>query len=500
MIEFIRKNLKLAMLLLALPLASACSKDVAGPMDDPDPSVKVIKVESMDKPLTGLENGTYDLEFYAKTTQADDACWVKAGFHQSTSLLQSGVWTKGFVRGIDVTDGTLNISYGSLTETPVSCTFDGVRLIKTDTPHILLKGGDISMLPQVEANGGKYYDANGSEKDAVTILKEGGMNIARLRLYNNPGEAVTYTNNGQTYTYSMPAGCQDETSVLALAKRAKAAGMQIELTFHYSDFWTNGETQFKPKDWKDLTFDALKDKVYTYTKSFLEKMVAQGTVPEYVSLGNEIQAGLLFGYYAQIDDVNGYCGNMQRVASLLAQGSKAVREICPDAKVVIHLTMSKDVTMESNFTWFFTEMNNNGLDYDVIGASYYPYWTKLDAATVCRQAVGVAEKFDKDILFMETGYGWNATLDDGTAGQIANNGPYNDMSREGQRRFLLEFTQEINNVASHRILGYIYWDPVYVNAPNCGWVSGGKNVTGNSTLFDFQGKVLPAIDAMKFNY
>lgn len=504
MTELNIKNLGLALSLFAVTMASACSSDVAGSMDDPAPAVKVVKVESMDKSISGLDNGIYDLEFYAKTTQADDACWVKAGLHQSTSLLQSGVWTKGFVRGVDVTDGTLNISYGSLTNTPVNCIFDGVRLVKTETPHILLKGGDISMLPLVEANGGKYYDADGSEKDAVALLKESGMNIARLRLYNNPGESVTYTENGNTYTYSMPAGCQDETSILALAKRAKAAGMQIELTFHYSDFWTNGGMQFKPKDWQDLSSDALKDKVYAYTKSFLEKMVAQGTAPEYVSLGNEIQSGLLFGYITtkgeQMDEVNGYCGNMQSVASFLGQGSKAVREVCPEAKVVVHLTMSKDVTMESNFKWFFTEMQNNGLDYDVIGASYYPYWTGLDAATACSQALSVAEQFDKNVLFMETGYAWNPTLEDGTPGQISNNGTYKDMTREGQRRFLLELTQQINNISSHRILGYIYWDPVYVNAPNCGWVSGGKNVTSNSTLFDFQGKVLPAVDAMKFNY
>lgn len=34
--------------------------------------------------------------------------------------------------------------------------------------------------------------------------------------------------------------------------------MQIQLTFHYSDYWTNGEDQNKPHEWEGLDFDGLK--------------------------------------------------------------------------------------------------------------------------------------------------------------------------------------------------------------------------------------------------
>ena len=164
-----------------------------------------------------------------------------------------------------------------------------------------LKGGDISMLTLVEDNGGKYR-WDGVETDCVKGLAANGFDIVRLRLYNDPGNAAFTPSN------RLPKGYQDEEDILGLAKRAKDAGMQIELTFHYSDFWTNGEMQTKPHSWESLTFDQLKKAVYTYTRDFLKRMAAQGTLPEYVSLGNESQAGMLYP--------DGSTGNMSNLCAL----------------------------------------------------------------------------------------------------------------------------------------------------------------------------------------
>ncbi|MGG1637134.1 glycosyl hydrolase 53 family protein [Paenibacillus sp. FSL K6-3182] len=32
----------------------------------------------------------------------------------------------------------------------------------------------------------------------------------------------------------------DQSDILKLAKRTRTAGLQIQLSFHYSDYWTNG--------------------------------------------------------------------------------------------------------------------------------------------------------------------------------------------------------------------------------------------------------------------
>ena len=385
---------------------------------------------------------------------------------------------------------------------------DGYATLLTDDTDTYLRGADISELSYVESLGAKFYDAEGRESDALDVMRANGINTVRLRLYNCPGNSVTY--GGQTY--ALPAGFLDEADVLSLARRAKSRGMQIELTFHYSDFWTNGEMQFKPKAWEECTLAALKDSVYTYTKTVLQHMVDQGTAPDFVSLGNEIQAGMLFGYFTDVKSlpaVNGYCNDMTNLRNLLARGSAAVREVCPEAKVIIHLTMSTGVTA-STFSWFFSKIK--ALDYDLIGASYYPYWTDATPSGTLDPLITALDKagISKDIVLMETGYAWMRYKPYGRykgqyEGQLHLNGSaYGEASREGQKAFMHELQTYIK--AHTRIKGYYYWDPVMVEQQvggswiPTGWVSGGENVVGNSTLFDYEGRPLPVFDAIREDY
>lgn len=376
----------------------------------------------------------------------------------------------------------------------------------TITNYSYLRGGDISMLDYVEDLGAKFYDAGGNEKDALDIMQENGVNIVRLRLYNNPGEQVTYKENGKTYSYRLPANYLGEDDILKLATRAKNHNMQIQLTFHYSDFWTNGGTQIKPKGWESLTMDELKQAVYDFTYNFLQKMNAQGTTPTYVSLGNEIQGGLLFGTESEMDAVNGSYKNMANASALLAEGSRAVRKACPDAKVVIHLTLSEGVNVE-NYKWFFDEMQKNNLDYDVIGTSYYPYWTNQKPTMLNSLVNTMYNRYGKETLIMETGYSWTQYRPSGRyggnyEGQLQLNGSvYNEATKEGQKAFMQEL-QAVIQGNSH-ILGYLYWDPVMVEQKvngswiKTGWVQGGDNLVGNTTWFDYEGKALPVFEAIK---
>ena len=349
-----------------------------------------------------------------------------------------------------------------------------------DKAEVLLKGGDISVLTLVEQKGGKYY-LDGKENDCVKILASQGFNIVRLRLYNDPGNP-SYDPSKQMYT-----GIEDEADILNLAKRAKAEGLQIELTFHYSDYWTNGGTQVKPHDWSSLSYADLKTAVYDYTKAFLQKMVAQKTTPEYVSLGNEIQGGLLYP--------DGSMDNPQKTAELFSAGAKAVREICPDAKIVIHLDDAGNV---DKYKWFFGEMKKNNLDYDIIGASYYPFWTNKNVAQLTAWANVIGPLFGKKILIMETGYAWNETLPSGWKGQIQHNGPYNDMTKAGQKAFMEELFTAI--ASSDWMIGDLYWDPIFIPAGDAGWIPGGPNVVSNTALFDFEGNALEVFDAYKKQY
>ncbi len=458
---------------------------------------------------------------------------------QTTSITNDGDVT--FTASIDATEGetitigiytnssslkvwgyadNFRLSYTTDSDTPVAedgtVTIDGhtykitngYAMLTSDDTDTYLRGADISELSYVESLGAKFYDADGNVCDALDVLKQNGINTVRLRLYNHPGNSVTYNNQ----TYAMPAGFLDEADVLRLARRAKEHDMKIELTFHYSDFWTNGEMQFKPKAWEKCSLAELKDSIYTYTKTVLQHMVAQNTAPEYVSLGNEIQSGMLFGYFtdvASLPSVNGYCNDMPNLQNLLARGSAAVREVCPDAKIIIHLTMSTGVTAFT-YSWFFSKIKS--LDYDIIGASYYPYWTNDTPSTTLEGLISTLSKADinKDLMVMETGYAWMRYRPYGRyagqhEGQLHLNGTaYNEASRDGQKAFMHELQQTVK--ANSKILGYYYWDPVMVEQKvngswiSTGWVEGGDNQVGNTTLFDYEGRPLPALDAIREDY
>ena len=427
-----------------------------------------------------------------------------------TAAASSAVW--GYADNFRLsytTDDEPQITDGTVTIDGHSYKIDNgyATLTSTDT-DTYLRGADISELNYVESLGAKFYDADGNESDALKVMRDNGINTVRLRLYNNPGNSVTY--DGQTY--ALPAGFLNEADILNLARRAKDYGMKIELTFHYSDFWTNGEMQFKPKAWEDCSLSDLKDSIYTYTKTVLQHMVAQNTAPDYVSLGNEIQSGILFGRYSSVNSlptVNGYCNDMTNLRNLLARGSAAVREVCPDAKIIIHLTLSTGVTA-STYKWFFQNMKS--LDYDIVGASYYPYWTNAAPAETLEGLVSTLSSagINKDLMIMEAGYAWMRYRPYGRyngqyEGQLHLNGTaYNEASREGQKAFMQELQKVVK--ANSSILGYYYWDPVMVEQKvngswiSTGWVDGGENTVGNTTLFDYEGRPLPALDAIREDY
>ena len=96
-----------------------------------------------------------------------------------------------------------------------------------------IKGMDISSLMELENLGAKFYDADGDERDLLSVLQEYGTNAIRLRMWNNP-----YSPEGEPYG----GGTNDMATTIALAKRARDRGMYILLDLHYSDFWGDPAT------------------------------------------------------------------------------------------------------------------------------------------------------------------------------------------------------------------------------------------------------------------
>jgi arabinogalactan endo-1,4-beta-galactosidase len=434
--------------------------------------------------IKGLESGYYNLTAWVKNSGGQNACYLTASDYgkteRMTSLPVSAIWTKIIIRGINVSNGKCKIGLYSDALPGNWCKLDEVRMINDGLPFEFLKGGDLSELSYIESKGGKFFQ-DGMQKDGMQILKDNGFTIVRLRLYNDPG------NPDFTPSKRLPKGFQNQEDILSLSRRAKELGLQIQLTFYYSDYWSND----KPHYWQNIGFTELKDSVYLFTLNFMKRMKDQGTEPGFVSLGNEIAGGLL--------KPDGASGNFSQMAELLKQGFKAVKEVSPSTKVILHLD---DAGNKDKYDWFFGGCITYGVTYDIIGASYYPFWTKKTVAQVIEWADYVSSKFQKDILIMETGYNWNPTLPDGKNGQLSNNGPYDPIypsSPAGQRDFLYECFNGLKNVNNGRIIGALYWDPVMIEVPGVGWELGADNVVSNTTLFDFGGNALPALRAFKFN-
>lgn len=221
------------------------------------------------------------------------------------------------------------------------------RYTARTTPDKIL-GADISFLPQLESRGIKFSD-NGVEKDALAILKEHGFNYIRLRIFNNPAQPKGYSPN---------KGFCDLEHTMQMAKRVKAAGMKFLLDFHYSDYWADPQQQNKPLAWTGKDFRKLTDSVQAYTRQVMQQLKDQGTEPDMVQIGNEINHGMIWP--------EGHINNLDSLAQLLYAGFKGIKAVSPQSIIMLHVALGGQAE-ESEF--FYDAMHKRNVPYDIIGLS-----------------------------------------------------------------------------------------------------------------------------------
>ena len=240
-------------------------------------------------------------------------------------------------------------------------------------------GADISFLPELEFKGIKFSD-NGQEKDALQILKDHKINYIRLRIFNNPA-----ADSG----YSPKLGFCDVEHTLAMAKRVKAAGMKLLLDFHYSDTWADPGKQFKPLAWEGLDVNQLKVAINKYTKDVLLALKAQGTLPDMVQVGNEINHGMIWP--------EGSSKNMDTLSQFIKAGIAGVNEVDPSINIMLHIALGGQNTESKYFSDY---MLSHGVKFDVIGQSYYPQWHgTLDSLK--DNLTDLAKRYQQDIIVVE---------------------------------------------------------------------------------------------------
>jgi beta-galactosidase len=251
--------------------------------------------------------------------------------------------------------------------------------VNTKRPVDKMLGADISFLPQMEDRGMKYSD-KGVEKDAVQILKDHGLNYIRLRLFVNPEK-----DSG----YSPKKGFCDLQHTIAMAKRVKAAGMKFLLDFHYSDTWADPQKQFKPDAWKGLSFEQLRQKVFTYSKDVIQSLKNAGAEPDMVQIGNEINHGMIWP--------DGHINNLDSLGQLVYAGIQGVKAVDPSIIIMLHIALGGQ-NDEARF--FLDNMIERGVPFDVIGLSYYPRWHST-LEDLRYNLDDLARRYDKDVIVVE---------------------------------------------------------------------------------------------------
>ena len=342
-------------------------------------------------------------------------------------------------------------------------------------------GGDISLLLTYEENGANYMDKDGKKiTDLLSFLKEQGMNAMRVRLFVDPSRAPE-AHKGQGVR-------QDLDYVKKLGKKIKDAGLKLMLDFHYSDTWADPSKQATPYQFTIVKKQA-KEYIYDYTKDCLEQLKAAGATPDFIQTGNEISWGMMYDSGCKLEAKSDWSGykdtNWDNFSTALINAGKACREVCPEAKIIIHTEQAANTPLVTDY---YKRLQQYGVDYDIIGTSYYPYYHGT-IAQLNKTLTAFETQFpDKKIMVVETGCGYHWKMGDNDTGY--------PLTYEGQRKFTADL---ITTLKAHQKVNGLFWWFLEANEYGLDWNT--KRVTDgwyNASLFDNEtGRALPALYELK---
>ncbi|MDA1361367.1 glycosyl hydrolase 53 family protein [Glycomyces luteolus] len=345
-------------------------------------------------------------------------------------------------------------------------------------------GIDPGTLIDVERSGVVFSDG-GAQDDALSIMADNGANLVRLRLWNNP-----YSASGQPYG----GGTSDLAKTIAMAQRAKALGMDVLLDLHYSDFWADPGKQIKPKAWSSLSYSQLTTAVRDYSRSVVSQMAAAGATPDIVQVGNEITNGML--------QPTGSTSNWSQLGGLLKAGIEGVHQGGSGIEIALHLDRGGN---NAAYRTWFDNARNQGVPYDIIAMSYYPYWHGT-MSQLRANMNDVSARYGKDVLIVETAYAHTLTDCDGrgnifTASHAQESGYPATVA--GQTQFLRDLRNAVQAVPNDRGRGLVWWEPAWLG--NTSWATqagmtyindfaGESNSWDNQGLFNCSGAAVSTLD------
>ena len=329
---------------------------------------------------------------------------------------------------------------------PAEEAVDSTLYVKpVELPEGFILGMDVSSLIAEEQSGVRYYDFDGQERDLLQILADSGVTHIRVRVWNHP-----YDEQGRGYG----GGNCDAEKAAELGKRAAAAGLKLIVDFHYSDFWADPGKQKAPLAWQDMDIETKSQALYEFTCGSLKRIKDAGAEIAMVQIGNETNGAL--------------CGETKwhEIRMLMSAGSRAVRELCPDALVAVHFANPENSEAMLDYAYRMSI----GVDYDVFASSYYPFWhgTLENLASVLRQ---IAETYGKKVMVMETSYAYTGadtdffgnSIGDESAG-IVKNYPF---TVQGQANAVRDVIETVAGLPDG--LGVVYWEGAWISVGTESW-------------------------------
>lgn len=309
-------------------------------------------------------------------------------------------------------------------------------------------GADLSFLKMAEDSGAVFKD-DGKVEPGLKIFRDHGYNWIRLRLFHDPERLP----NDLEYTIN-------------LAQEAQKRGFKFLLDYHYADSWADPQKQPTPEAWKDLSDSVLVDSVYEYTKRTIAAFRKAGVMPQMVQVGNEIRNGMLW----PSGKLPKHWNMFAKMLKAGIDGIDAGRGQAPRPLIMIHYDQGGNAAGTRNF---YNKINSYGIDYDIIGLSYYPWWHG-SLLQLRQNLLSIINNFQKDVIVVETAYNWQPS-------EYKNQPAPFPETPEGQHDFLNSVNQMLLNLSSSKVKGIFWWEPA---------VLGGLRSRG---FFDENGNALPVI-------
>ena len=241
-----------------------------------------------------------------------------------------------------------------------------------------IKGADVSWLPQMEANGYKFYNSSGVQQDVLTILKGYGINAIRLRTFVNPS--------------SDPAnGHCSISETAAMAVRCKNAGLPVDIDFHFGDTWNSVGVQNPPAAWASMTYSQMLTAMNNYVYHSMNVLKSNGVTPGWVQIGNEINSGICH-------PVGSLAHYPAQMTGLLNAAYAMVKLVFPSTPVLIHLAQPQKLSVIENF---FDTYKSNGGKWDITAFSSYGSGSNISG--IVSNMATIQSRYGKSVMQVEFG-------------------------------------------------------------------------------------------------